>query len=356
MRKIIFILTILISAIQLHAQKECAFILDEAQDMFDAGLIENIPDKLAGCLEAGFTSEEQLQAYKLVILSYLYDDNVEKADEFMLKFLSDFPDYEVVATDPREFILLMETYDTDPVVLIGGVAGPNVSFPVLTGNYGLHNNSLHKGSFAPGGTGFQLAFAARRNIADRLELSAGIAFINNVFDQYVDDESEVIIPSGEITDFSVIDFYETQNRLHLPAGIEYHFLGGSFQPYVSAGLNPAITLTASGESRRDYINNSLVNYDPVEIANIGLTDIRRFFNLWITGGAGIRYDFGPGYLFLDFQYHFNLLNQMKPGSDRYSLDELVWGAYYVSDNFLLNSVAVNAGVLFPIYRPKKKVQ
>jgi hypothetical protein len=356
MRKIIFILTILIPALQLHAQRECAFILEEAQDMFDAGLIETIPDKLAGCLESGFTYEEKLQAYKLVILSYLYDDNIEKADDFMLLFLSDYPDYEPVATDPREFILLMDTYDTDPVLLIGGSAGPGFAFPVLTGNYGVQNNSLHGSTFAPGGAGFQIGFEIRRNLTGGLDLYAGLKFVNNVYDSYLDDDAEVIVPSGEVTDFSVIDFYETQNRLHLPVGIEYRLSESDLQPYFSIGFSPGIMLTASGEALREYKNTGEIRRDPISVANVGLRDIRRFFNLWISGGAGLRYDFGPGILFLDLKYHFNAMNQLKPGSERYAVDKLVWEAYYVSDNFLLNSVALNAGVLFPIYRPKKKAQ
>ena len=62
MRKILLLFIILIPSV-FYAQQECAYELEEAQEMFNAGLIENIPAKLEGCLKNGFTKEGHLREH-----------------------------------------------------------------------------------------------------------------------------------------------------------------------------------------------------------------------------------------------------------------------------------------------------
>ncbi len=75
---IILSLLILIFSIGIKAQEEdCSFTLTKAQKLFDAGTIEQIPQILQPCIDNGFTEEDKLQAYKLIILSYLFDNNIK---------------------------------------------------------------------------------------------------------------------------------------------------------------------------------------------------------------------------------------------------------------------------------------
>ena len=354
MRKLIFILIITIFPATLLAQQECAYVLVEAQEMFDAGLIETIPDKLAECLVSGFTKEEQVQAYKLIILSYLFDDNIENADELMLQFLTNYPAYEPVATDPREFVVLMETYDRDPVLMIGGGIGANFTLPIPTLLQGINDFVDHDGDYAFGGAGFHFSFQLERRLLDKLVLSGELIFANNRFDYYLDDDDDIIIPSAEITDFSLIEYYETQNSLRLPVSLFYEFTSTNFKPYIRLGLSPGMLLTASGESVRKYIETTTIKYDDIEVANIDLIDGRRVINLWAFAGAGFNYKVGPGNFFMDVRYYANLFNQVRPGTKSFMFQELIWSQYYVSDKFLLNNFGFTVGYMFPIYKPKKK--
>ncbi len=356
MRKLILILAIAALSINMMAQQECAFVLEEAQEMFDAGLIETIPDKLSSCLKTGFTNEEQLQAYKLIILSYLFDDNIEEADGYMLQFLSEYPAYEPVATDPREFVLLMETYDTDPVLMLGGGFGANFSFPITTEGVGVHNVLLHEGNFVPGRAGFHGNFMVERQITPHFQLLGELAIGNVVFDNYLDDETDNSTPSAELTDFSIVKYYETQTQLRLPVSAVYYFGDSDFKPYIRMGLVPGVLLTAKAEAKRVYINTGNIKYDDLDVANVDVLPGRRMFNVWAFAGLGFSYKLGAGNFFMDVRYHANLLNQVKPGSDPYMFPDLVNKIYYVDDMFLLNNVTATAGYMFPLYRPKKKEQ
>lgn len=352
MKKLVLFFVISMFVISVSAQEGCAYTLEEAQDMFDAGLIESVPEKLSGCLHRGFTSEEKLQAYKLVILSYLYDDNLEDADRVMLEFLSEYPSYEPVATDPREFIVLMESYDRRPVLMIGGSLGINFTFPLITGRMGTYNYSTNEGNYLPGGAGFHGSFRIDKQLNERFGLSGEISFSHNRFDFYLDNDTEDQAFTGEITDFSNIEYYETQNRLSIPLSVNYNLNNSRLRPTFLLGVAPSILFTATGDGYREYANTDKTRYDPVIVSNVEIMPVRRFINLVAFAGIGLEYKVGPGELFMDARFCVQVLNQVPQGADRF-VQKLAFETFYVTDNLLLNHVAISAGYMFPIYHPKK---
>src|SRR5688572_27141366 len=64
---------------------ECSVVLKQAQKMYDDGKIETIPQFMQACLSRadGFTREEKVQAYRLLVLSYLFQDNKAEADKHL---------------------------------------------------------------------------------------------------------------------------------------------------------------------------------------------------------------------------------------------------------------------------------
>lgn len=338
----------------LSSQVGCAFTLEEAQELFNAGLIEAVPEKLAGCMESGFKPDEKLQAYKLIILSYLYDDNYEAADETMLRFLKDFPSYEPVATDPMEFVILKETYDTRPALMLGGSFGTNFTFPFVSepGRMGTHDYLSYPGEFMPGGAGINASLRVEKRIGPGLDLSGELLFLNSKFDYFLDKEADQSDFTGDITDFVIIYIYETQNRISLPLDLSYKFVGGDFRPFVAIGVCPGLLMTATVDGQRDYSTAAAFRYNPVEVVSEDILYSRKLMSLSVFAGLGFEYKIGPGDLFMEARYYVNLQNQVRSGG-RF-VDRLAWDILYVTDNFSLNSFAVSLGYMFPLYNPKKK--
>ena len=81
MRKLSIILTFLIlGIIPVFAQgEECAITLQQAENLYSQGRIENVPAMLAECIQSGFSSEDRLAAFKLIILCSLYNDEQDQA-------------------------------------------------------------------------------------------------------------------------------------------------------------------------------------------------------------------------------------------------------------------------------------
>ena len=89
---ILLILSIALSN-SIWAQKSCLNTLREAKELYEEGLIDEIPELLSGCMESGFTRAQRIEAYKLIILAYLFDDDQFAAEKTMDEFLKKFPEY-----------------------------------------------------------------------------------------------------------------------------------------------------------------------------------------------------------------------------------------------------------------------
>jgi hypothetical protein len=93
--KAVFIISLLFaSRLCVVAQQEgtCAEKLKTAQLLFEKGQVELVPEYLSGCLKSDFSREESLTAYKLLIQTYLFMENQQKADSVMLAFLGKNPE------------------------------------------------------------------------------------------------------------------------------------------------------------------------------------------------------------------------------------------------------------------------
>ena len=101
---IVFVVGIL--NISFSQQQDCIFKLQEAEKLYTQGLIEEIPQLLEPCIKRGLSKEDKLQAFKLVILSYLFDDNQQEAEREILNYIKQYPEYEITpATKISEFSL-----------------------------------------------------------------------------------------------------------------------------------------------------------------------------------------------------------------------------------------------------------
>jgi hypothetical protein len=124
---ILSFLSLLLILTPLRAQvNRCALNLIEAQKQFDAGQIEQVPDLLVDCIESGFSTEDRIAAFKLLINSYIFDDYPDLAEQYMLQFRHDYPEYEVRDDDPFEFVNLFEQFDNEPKYSAGFNLGTNL--------------------------------------------------------------------------------------------------------------------------------------------------------------------------------------------------------------------------------------
>jgi hypothetical protein len=107
----------------------CAEKLKNAQSFFEKGLVDSVPALLYDCLKSGgFKKEEALTAYKLIIQTFLLNDQLEQADSAMLAFLKKYPEYQLSPTDHSSFVNLYNGFKVTPFIQLAVHAGSNLPF------------------------------------------------------------------------------------------------------------------------------------------------------------------------------------------------------------------------------------
>lgn len=338
---IVFVVTVL--NISFSQQQDCVFKLQEAEKLYSQGLIEEIPQLLNPCIESGLSQEDRLQASKLVILSYLFNDEQGDAENTMLSFLRRYPEYEISPTDPKEFVYLFESFSNIALYSFGISGGLNLTNISLREQYGTYNYNQSQQEYISG-FGYQVGININRYIADNLEFVFEIKYKQNKFESLVD------IPDFDDMGFNQIFFSETQTRIEIPLTVTYDFEYGKWKPFLRAGGSIGYLTNVYSKITRFFSHN----YTDVKSPDINVSDYRNQLNFWGIVGGGIKYRIPRGYIILDVRYNIGLQNQVNQNNRVLQGSEQIWKYHYMDDNFILNNGSVSIGYVFLLYKPEKK--
>jgi hypothetical protein len=340
--KVIPVILIFFQVSLLQAQvNRCALNLEEAQEKFMSGQIQEVPRLLLDCINQGFSYEDRIEAYKLLINAYIFDDNIEQAEKYMLDFLDDYPDYEASPDDPFEFVSLFELYDNSPRFSLGGHIGTNLSMVEVTEPFGVYDVNEVSGEYkmAPG---FNMGGHINFFLSKKIELSLEpMVSIKNI--RY------------EVTPFSFTqtEYKERQGRMELPVSIVYKFNEKALSPYVRMGVTPSLLTGGSAESSRYYLNTGSVSFEDISNESMDVSDLRPSLSFYGFLGAGLRYQLSKSYLFADVRYNYGLTAMVDPESRQNVNDNNTWLYYNTQDNFFLNDLMITFGYTVVFYKPKK---
>ena len=353
MIKKILILSIILSNVITYSvysqSEECVIKLQEAEQLYALGQVENIPQMLEDCIVEGFNKEERLQAYKLIILTFLTDDNMRKADSAMVNFLKRYPEYEITVADPAEFVYLKKSYKTIPSFSVGVIGGLNLAFPYSVEQFGVHNLESASGSYSTS-PGFQAGLSVIKYLSPRFDLNLEIMFQQSVYNYTLQPKK---LTSTFDPNYKV-EILETMTLLSFPFSFTVDLTKGNWKPYLRAGIVGTYYLGSTIDPKRHYSDGSL---DVVSGENISTADMsyRTELNFYAQAGAGLKFDYaGKGYFILDarflagFTKIVNAENRLDPHSD------LIFRYKYTDDDMYLNNMYISLGWIYPIYVSKKQ--
>lgn len=316
-------------------QNECILKLKKAEKYYEEGLIEKVPDLLTDCIKSGFTETQKTEAYRLIILSAIFEGNNTKADSFMLKLLKHNPEYQINrAIDAVEYTSLYNTYQTQPMYSLGLNIGANFTTINLTNSFGTHSD-YHANPNYITEVGFQFGGRATRYLFNRAEL-----FIESNFSQIKFRYEETVY------DFSKLEFTERQQNIYFPVGVIYYPFQQKIKPYVEIGATPSFLINSTFTPKRLNNNSEIKGPDIVN-------EIRNSLNVSLLAGAGVQYKVPRGNLALNIRYQKGLIQQTKI-KNRNENQELIFNYYYIDNDFLLNNLFVSVGYIHLFYRPRKK--
>ena len=338
LRYISVIILFLISLETMPQENSCAFKLEEAESLYETGMLDSIPSMLRSCINNdGFDDEELARAYKLLILTYLFEDYIEMAELNMLKFLKEFPEYELKATDPVEFTYLYQSFETIPTFSVGFIGGGNYSMVRIIEPYPTDgSSSSYQGDYSAG-LYFQAGLKLNKYITEEIDIELDILYTRKTFD-YTNEQLDYITR-----------YTEDLQMLSFPLSGTYDFKLGNLYPYARVGVNLDYIFSAKADLFNDYDNDALDKKDSdVDLMEGG---DRNEYHISALLGGGLKFYFKKGYLMLDLRYSYNFTNAVN-GENRYNNFKL--GKYnYVDDDFAVNNFMFSVGYVIPFYKTKQ---
>lgn len=319
MKKLIFIILFILGTLTAVAQENCDQNLTEAKADYNNGNLYAIPGKLTECLENGFSKSEKVDAYKLLTLTYLNINQLEKARETLIKLLNIKTDFQVIQNvDPPELYSLYRKIDTDPIYFIGINVGINYNTTQILKAYttetvegSLKFNYKPLFSYQAGGR-FILP------LLDKLWLKAEVSFQNQRF-EYLEE-------TNNPKDTSTIDItYFSNNR-----GVNLNFSSRSiinnykWKPFVEYGITGRYNLNTIFS---EYLgeNSKSVNFTTIE--RIEMNEFRSNYNVGLDLSVGSMIKLGEHY------------GEIKFGATKYLLNH----ATYSNDSERFSNTIGNAG-------------
>ena len=320
--------------------KSCSEKLKMAQTAYDNGMLEQVPVLLQKCITK-LNSTQRKNAYRLVILSYLFNNEYEKADEYMSKLLKFDPLFVPFNYDPIEFEKLYDSYRTEPIYSLGGFVGMNIILPDFTDLYTTYDSSDYnsKISVLPS---YKVSLFFNKYITDQIKLNFTVNLIQNRYENIY-----------KPFDFAQVTI--TNNLLYLGSAIsgiyEFGNIKQSFlKPYTRIGIQALNIVSAKVNATRDYVDGLKPS---VSNENISILSTRNKYNLGIISSVGLKYRTGRAWIFADLSYsrNFFLANNK---ANRFSNNELIFKYFYIDNNFYLQNISLMIGIVQSFYKPEKR--
>ncbi|MBK9390346.1 MAG: hypothetical protein IPN68_09200 [Bacteroidetes bacterium] len=321
----------------------CAEKLQTAQNLFDRGQVEQVAGLLQECLKSGFTREESLTAYKLIIQTYLFEDELEKADSAMLDFLKRNPEYELSETDHSSFVHLFNTFQVKPVVQISIHFLSNLPFTTFVESRSVSGIPA-KGKYSAPVFNMYGSIEAKFKMTEKIELNFETGYSQLTF-----------INTKEFAGLGTSTYKEKQSRIEIPLSATYNIAKlGKFTPYARLGAGPALML--SSVATTEFIE-LYTNGNDNTGSDIDRKDARYALDIFGQVGAGMKFKTRGGYMFAEVRGNFGIFNQTRR-SDlpdyTHSSEEHGYFYKYADDDFNLNALNFTIGYTQIFYKPSKR--
>jgi hypothetical protein len=340
LKKIILFISVFFYSIAAFAQSNCSNKLKQARDLFESGQIEQIPGLLDSCFNKGFGKDEENQAYRLLIQTYLFDYNRDKAMEVMHKFLNKYPDYQFSSSDPVEIKEIFDSFDVNPNWGFGVTLGTNLSQVNLIQNYSVFNQNKYQTEYTPK-LGYHAGLLIEKFFGTQVGLSLGLEYrvVN-----YQNTET-----SGD--NISSVQFTEKNTSFAMPITGSYCIGKGKISPFVFGGANIGLLLNSEGNYTLHVLSG-----DGTQITSKGtqiISETRSLIDYSAYGGVGLRYKIHKGYLKLWAGYNYSFQDYVLPDK-RYQNTDNILKYNYIDDDIQLNHFSFTITYTQLLYKIKVK--
>ncbi len=342
-----------------NAQQGGAQTLRLAQSIYEQGRLHELPTVLRDSAVSKFSKAEQVSAYKLLTLAYIYLEEPELADKSMLKLLNTDHFFELNKdVEPAEFVGLYNTFRTKPVFNIGLKFGVNGTAPLLNSVYYVSNNAAGKGKNTVG-VGFQVGFVFQKEILSRsknkLYGNGRLIFSPEVF--YTNRTFGYSNPSlfvGDSLNQSAASIKGTIKQNWIDVNPIVHIKFGKsrdFVPYLGFGPGVSYLLSAPNTLVLSRKNFNGTNGGGTSGPDVPFALTYHKIVPSLIGVAGVKYRLGEFYVTAEFRVQYGLANPVNSSARTNTAGAFDYN--YVSSDYKPLNLMANIGFVFPYFNPIK---
>jgi hypothetical protein len=326
----------------------CTQKLRTARATYEQGRLHELPVLLEGCLKSGFTETERVEAYRLLVLTYIYLEEPEKADDAMIGLLNTDHFYKInEVVDPVEFKSLYKKFRTTPIFSYGAKFGVNTNHISVLENYYVWASSRGKGEYKSK-FGVQFGLLFEKNLNDQLIINPELYYSGS---SYLYTNSSISFGDTVAQNPDKAEFTIKQSRAQVNILVQYKIGGGKFSPYIAVGPGIGYLLSSS-------VSGDVTVGSQITIPSTKTEDNYKALTYSIIASAGIKYKVGSFYLTADLRYQRGIGNVVKK-ENRFKASKenqtLMYNGY-VHNDFTISQSMVNFGLIVPFFKPKKMIK
>jgi hypothetical protein len=348
--------------------QNCTQTLRTARTTYDQGRLQEIPTILEACFSKNeWDQSQRVEAYRILVLTYIYLEEPAKADEAMLNILHTDNFFEPnPASDPVEFQMLYKKFRTKPLFKLGLKFGVNTNHIDVIENHYIWAASRGTGEYKSKfgiqiGVIFEkdLKYLKERMIFNPEFFYSSSGFIYSSANPLsIDrDDADLVDPKNPEPSTGEVEHTIQQNRLVLNLMTQYKLgklntpRSKVFTPYIAFGPSVGYLMNSSfsgntnvGEEKTGSSLNTTDNYQALT------------FGLIVSGGVKLKV--GGFYITADVRYQRGLMNivntknRLAWTSDNAEL--LDYG--YTDNDFSVSQSMVHIGIIVPYFNPKKLIR
>ncbi|HAN79373.1 MAG TPA: hypothetical protein DCQ31_17200 [Bacteroidales bacterium] len=328
------------SAISLAQTADCNEQLKQGEELFKIGVLDSIPLIIEPCI-GKYDQARRIDAYKLLILTYIYLNRYSLADIYMEQMLRFDPEVLVENVGSQEFIQMYKSYRTKPLFGIGIHLNFNVAQPILTINSednflaANHTTTPFIGAGFAVGPSFQF-----------------YPFRKAYFDVHALFQTQRFGFNQSLLNFADVNFTENQILTRLQPSVIFEFTNRNLKPYLKAGAGLSYLIRSTATVERTYSNTSDFNQRSITATDVIVSNLRQRVQLSLLAGFGGVYSIRRGKIYFELELQ-NLMHNAIVSDRRFSHDNLIYNYFYTDNNFLLSNINVNIRYIRTFYKPKK---
>jgi hypothetical protein len=333
-----------------------AQILRAARAIYDQGRLHELPAVLEAAVKKGgrnaFTQSEKIEAYQILILTYIYLEEPQKADDKMVELLRTDHFFELSDSDPVEFRNLYNKFRHDPLFRIGIKFGVNQTQVNVIKNYFVSAESQANGKYVSN-LGIQFGVVFEKDFKKKFVINPEILYNSQSFTYK--NTSVYFIDYDSLNRNGSASHTINQTRVQTNLLMQYKIGNSKFFTYVAVG--PAIGyLLSSGFTGTMDVQSR----EPITGSDIDTKMRYKSVNLSGVIAAGARYKIGGIFVSGDVRYQYGFLNIVNTDNrykhDTPDLNDQITRYHYVDNDFSLNQIMINVGLIYPFFSPKKLIK